>query len=139
MHDRGCQLEFFFADLAGEGPVLEIRLLPDAKDLTAAQLRELMPQAAPYIRYARAAIKHDRGEAVEQLAALREIGTTRRGLPDEFYRLVASNYRALLAEGEPHPVKALAAMHSVTISAASRWISEARRRGHIEPEAGTDA
>jgi hypothetical protein len=132
MHDRGCKLLFFFADFAAEGSVLEIRLLPDNGELTAAALSKLIPQAPLYTRYARASIKHERGEAAEQAAALREIGTTRRGLPDEFYRLIASNYRTLVAENEPHPVKALSALHSVTISAASRWISEARRRGHID-------
>jgi hypothetical protein len=136
MHDRGCQLEFFFEDLAGDGPILEIRLLPDAKNLTPGSLRELMPQAAVYTRYARATIKHQRSEAAEHIAALRELGATRRGLPPEFYRRVASNYRALVAEREQHPVKALAAMHSVTISTASRWISEARRRGYIEANDG---
>ena len=35
-------------------------------------------------------------------------------------------------EGEPHPVKALSEFHHVTISAASRWVKEARRRGYIE-------
>jgi transposase len=63
---------------------------------------------------------------------LREIGTTRRGLGDEFYRLVAQSYRAFAAEAEPYPVKALAEMHHVVISTASRWINEAKRRGYID-------
>jgi DNA-binding MarR family transcriptional regulator len=69
---------------------------------------------------------------VGSLLALREIGATRRGLPDEFFKVVGLSYTALLAEDEPHPVKALAEMHHVVISTASRWIKEARRRGYIE-------
>jgi hypothetical protein len=139
MHDRGCKLEMFFEDFAAEGPVLEVRLLPeDGSELTPSLLSDVMSRAALYTRYARASIKHEHGEVVEMLTALRDIGTTRRGLSDEFYRRVANHYGALLREGEPHPVKRLAEINSVTISAASRWLSEARRRGHIEPEAGTD-
>jgi hypothetical protein len=52
-------------------------------------------------------------------------------IPPDFYWVIAANYRALVAGGEPHPVKALAAQHHVTISAASRWLKEARRRGLV--------
>jgi len=36
-----------------------------------------------------------------------------------------------VSEGEAHPVKALGEIHHVTISAASRWVKEARRRGYV--------
>jgi hypothetical protein len=44
---------------------------------------------------------------------------------------VAAVYNALVEEGEPHPVKAMAAMYDRTISAASRWIDGARQRGFL--------
>jgi transposase len=64
--------------------------------------------------------------------ALREMGATKRGLGDYVYRVVAESYKAIVLEGEQHPVKALAEMHIVDISTASRWISEAKRRGLID-------
>jgi hypothetical protein len=71
--------------------------------------------------------------------ALRDLGSTRRGLSPDHYRQVADQYAWLLAEGEKHPVKALGEMHHVTISAASRWIKEARRRGLIDEKETDDA
>ena len=133
MKDRGLELLLFFDDLSGEGPVREVRLLPDDKELTPTALRSFMPRSALYVQYARASITFEDSDTLrEMLLSLREVGATRRGLPTEFYRVVARSYDSLMQEGEQHPVKALAAMHHVTISAASRWIKEARRRGYIE-------
>ena len=64
--------------------------------------------------------------------ALREISGPGRGLTDEFYQRIAEEYAAFVDGGEPHPVKALGEIHHVTISAASRWIKEARRRDYID-------
>jgi hypothetical protein len=60
--------------------------------------------------------------------ALRDIAGPGRGLPDRFYETIAENYKALVAEGERHPVKAIAEIHHVTISGASRWVTECRDR-----------
>lgn len=131
MRDRGVEIVFFFDDLSGEGPVREIRLLPDKENLSPHVLRRLMPQSALYARYARAAMQFKAGEAREALKALRDLGSTRRGLGDDLYRIVAHNYMALLADGERYPVKALAGMHYVSEPTASRWIKGARERGYI--------
>lgn len=132
MKTRGCELVIFFDDLSGEGPIREIRLLPDTATLEPSVLRQFMPRAPLYAQYARAAIKFNRGEVRESLMALRDVGATRRGLGEDFYRQVARQYAELVAEGERHPVKALAEMNYVTISTASRWISGARNRNLIE-------
>jgi hypothetical protein len=132
MKTRGCDLVLFFDDLSGDGPVRELRLLPDTATLDPGVFRQFMPQAPLYFQYARAAIKFDRGQVRESLVALRDVGATRRGLGEDFYRQVARQYETLIAEDEKHPVKALAAMNYVTISTASRWISGARARGLIE-------
>ena len=71
--------------------------------------------------------------------ALREVGRPGRGLSPEFFRLIAHHYNAFVAEGEKHPVKALSEYHHVTISAASRWVTEAKRRGLIDTKEATDA
>jgi hypothetical protein len=68
---------------------------------------------------------------------MRQAGRTTRGLDNEHYRLVAEQYRALVANGERSPVKAIAEMNHVTISAASGWIAGARGRKHLEPKETT--
>ena len=121
-------------DFFGEGPLQELRLLPDAEELKPRILRRFAPQAELYLAYARAGMRMEDVQAAA--AALREAGGPGRGHGGEFYRKIATNYRALTAEGEPHPVKALAEIHHVSISAASRWITEARRRGYIAEQQG---
>lgn len=132
MKTHGCELVLFFDDPGRQGPLRELRLLPDSAELEPSVVRRFAPQAPLYVQYARAAMTDDDEGWVGSLQALREIGATRRGLGDEFFKVVARGYTALVAEGEPHPVKALAEMHHVVISTASRWIKEARRRGYIQ-------
>src|SRR5438552_3933276 len=107
---HGCKLVLCFADLGRQGPLLELSVLPDSAELTPQALREFMPRAPLYMLYARAVMTDNTAEWRAVSKALRDMGSTRRGLTDEWYRLVATNYRALQAENEPHPVKALAAM-----------------------------
>jgi hypothetical protein len=133
IREHGCVLQLWFADLSGEGPVLEQRLLPDGPGgLEPHKLREFVPRSPLYVSYARAAIQFRRGDALQAAAHLRDVGGPGRGHTDEFYRLIARDYKTLLDEGEKHPVKALAAMHHVVISAASRWLSVARGKGLID-------
>jgi hypothetical protein len=143
---RGCRLVLRFAagDAHGEGNVQELRLLPDTSKLEARVLRRFAPNAELYLAYARAAMrwleptdtpqeridKHERFARAAQ--PLRDIGGPGRGLRDAFYANIAEQYRALVAEGEPHPIKTLGAIHHVTISAASRWVKGARDRGYIK-------
>jgi hypothetical protein len=131
MKDRGCELVLFFSDGSGDGPVLEMRLLPDSETLEPRTLRQFAPQAPLYASYARAAMQFRHDEAGSALMALRQVGATRRGLGNEFYKVIARSYAALVDEGERYPVKALAEQNHVVISTASRWIKEARRRGYI--------
>jgi hypothetical protein len=85
-----------------------------------------------YLEYARSEVarKYDRRD--EYLEALRDVGKTRRGLPDRFYREIANQYNELVAAGKPHPIKTIAELHApVDKSRASRWVKEARARGYI--------
>jgi hypothetical protein len=144
----GVRLELRFApgDFRGEGLVQELRLLPDSEQLEPRVLRRFAPQAELYLAFARAAMRifgpEDdpviRREKLHAAAmALREISGPGRGLTDEFYQRIAEEYAALIDGGEPHPVKALGEIHCVTISAASRWITEGRRRGYIDAKETT--
>jgi hypothetical protein len=127
--DQGCDLVLFFDDLSGEGPLLELRILPASGAPFAPWL--FMPRLPRYLDYARAAIAFNHRDATKALQALRAAGNTRRGLSTDFYRLIARDYQTLVEEGEKYPVKALAIMRSVVISTASRWVTEAKRRGLI--------
>jgi hypothetical protein len=141
---RGCQLVLRFAegDHLGEGDVQELRLLPDTERLEPRILRQFAPQAELYLAFARAAMRWmwPEEEAPESrqenfrsaVEALRQIAGPGRGLTDEFYRAIAKEHEALVEGGEPHPIKTLGENHHVTISAASRWVKEARRRGLME-------
>jgi hypothetical protein len=131
MMTEGLELRLYFEDLSAEGPVLELRLLPNTEELEPKVLRRLIPTAPLYAQYARAAVRFDREDVRGAIQALRQVGRPGRGLNDKFYRVVAHQYDALIDEEEPHPVKALGEMNHVSISAASRWITEARRRGYV--------
>jgi hypothetical protein len=140
---QGIKLVLRFApgDLAGEGALQELRVLPDTSQLEPRALRRFAPQAELYLSFARAAMRilgSPESEPWESFRAaaqpLREIAGPGRRLSDEFYRQIARTYEALTDEGEPHPVKALSEIHSVTISAASRWVSGARDRGFLPPK-----
>jgi hypothetical protein len=142
---RGCRLILRFAegDFTGEGDVQELRVLPDTKKLELRVLRQFAPDAELYLAYARSAMRILKPEDTAEkrrakwerfndaAEALREIAGPGRGLKPEFYKSIAEEYRALVDGGEPHPVKALGEKHHVTISAASRWVKEARRRGYL--------
>jgi len=139
-------LRFAEGDKEGNGDLHELRLLPaeGTETLEPRALRQFAPQAELYLAYARAAMrwfdpKQPPQKRQSQLYgaanALRQIAGPGRGLSDRFFQAIATEYRALVDEGEPHPVKTIAKGHHVTISAASRWVGEARRRGHLPAKA----
>jgi len=136
---RGLEfvLQFAPGDFSGEGDLRELRLRPGTEELRPRALRGFAPEAEVYLAYARAAMRILGPEGTPEsrmenfrraAAALRQIAGPGRRLTDGFYRTIAANYDALVNEGEPHPIKALSEIHNVTIGAASRWVSEAKRR-----------
>ena len=132
MHEQSAAITLFFdrdRALAGDAPLLEVRLSPAASGTF--EPWKLMPQLPLYLRYARASLAGRDADVMAALRALRQVTSTRRGLSDDFLLLVAVAYDSLVAEKEPYPVKALAEMQQVTISAASRWIKAARQRGYL--------
>lgn len=132
MQEQGCALTLLFDPeraFAGDAELLEIRLTPPTHGRF--QPWRVMPSLPRYTQYARASLRDDADDAAGALQELRKVSPGRRGLPDDFLRLVAQIYESLIAEGEPYPVKTLAGMQSVTPSAASRWITAARDRGFL--------
>lgn len=129
MHDRGLTIRLYFTE--GDAMPDEIRVIPGDGTLDPAALSGLMPNSPLFVKYAQALLRHDNDDVARTAQMMREVGATRRGLPDEFFRLVAGQYKDLLKAKEPYPVKTISEMHWTTISSASRWIKEARRRGYI--------
>jgi hypothetical protein len=132
LHEQGATLIFFFDPATawtGEAPLLEVRLIaPATGNFEPWALMKPLPH---YLQYARASLAREQDDVVAALSALRKVNSTRRGLDDGFLRQVAHAYKALCTEGEPYPGKALADIHEVDKSTASRWISAARQRGYL--------
>ncbi len=135
MLEEGATLTLFFdaeRAQAGDAPLLEIRLTPTAAGTF--EPWRLMPNLPLHTQYARASLAWKRDDAAAALRALRTVETTRRGLSDDFLRIVARLHADLVTEGERYPVTALAANQHVDKSTASRWVSAARERGLLVGE-----
>jgi hypothetical protein len=137
MIEGGVKLTLFFVGedaFLGEADPVEIRLEPRPGSEPFDPWR-LMPKLPLYVSYAKASLAHRQDDIQRTLLALRTLGTSRRGLGDQFYRTVAEMYQSLVSAGERHPVKALADLQPVDISTASRWVKEARKRGYVPEKA----
>jgi hypothetical protein len=143
IEDRGLKLVLRFGegDVAGSGPIQEIWLQSDTQPLEVGALG-LMPSSATYFQHARAhmaLLGSTEGTPAELEQRFRDtlkpflnVVGPGRGHSDAFYRILAEEYKANVAEGNLRPVTTIARNHSVTISAASRWLKETRRRGYID-------
>ncbi len=115
---------------------------PEEAELDPAQVTQAMADLELYVLYARAmmlieyagdpdrvtdfpARRRQLGAALEML---RDLGRTRRGLTDTFYRLIGQWY----SQQQEHPIVNIARGQNVDISTASRWVKEARQRGYIK-------
>jgi hypothetical protein len=99
-------------------------------------LQRIAGNYGAYLQVALSALTIKNEGMTGALRLLRGPGAKPARLTDDFYRLVASDYEARRAAGEPHLVKALSKAHHVTPGAASRWVKEARRRGYIDAKEG---
>jgi hypothetical protein len=134
MKDEGVEIRLFFQDLSGAGDILEVQVLPDTDPVSPQAMQRIGTRFSLYAQYARAAMQWDRDNVRTTLATLRAFGKTSRGLPHDHYVQVAQVYNALIAEGAPHPVKALGEALYTDISNASRWKKEAVRRGLLSDD-----
>lgn len=138
MRTEGCELVLYFKDLSGEGDVLKIEINPSGGPLEPAAVRRIGSGFPLYVQYARACLQWDRDDVRATILALRSLGATKRGLPDDLYRRIATEYRAMGNAGEAYPIKALAERHWVKPSTASRWVKGARERGFIPENGGKE-
>jgi hypothetical protein len=135
-------LRLYFAHPGDDAPLVGFEVGDENHTdttLAPAEVARVVKSLPVYTAYARAHIEMDRTEVSKTLEILSEIGTTRRGLPGKFLRVIANEYEARVHEGDPAPITSIAAAHGKTKSTASRWIKEARRRGYIKERGTSDA
>jgi hypothetical protein len=130
----------FFRDMGADAPVVGVEIggaqHPDTP-LTLTQIGHVFRQLPLYQEYAKAEMRVwdmetlAPSERARLLDVLNQIGSTRRGKPGSFYRIVGDEYAALVRAGDPAPINSIAANHGVNKSTASRWVKEAKRQGHI--------
>src|SRR5204863_6727941 len=99
--------------------------------LEVADVKRLAANLPLYIQYARAGLAFEEGQIDRSLEILEEVGRTRRGLPGPFLKIIADEYNTRVKAGDPAPTTAIAEAHDVHKSTASRWITQARRRGWV--------
>jgi hypothetical protein len=131
IQESGAALSLFFDAVTGD--LDEVRMArPETGDFEPWRLLASLPL---HVQYARSALA---GRGVDAaVSALRQANAPRRGITDDFLRVVAQLHGSLVSDGEPYPVKAIAGMQHVDISTASRWIAAARARGFL-PAKGTE-
>jgi hypothetical protein len=127
----GFELGEQFASMPGT-PLRPLTEEPEPLDPIAVQ--RVASKYVTYLEFARHAIVLDQEGITGALRRLRP-GRKPARLTDDFYRLVADDFRAR-REGTSAPLKELAAANHVDISTASRWVKEARRRGYLEAANG---
>jgi hypothetical protein len=133
--ERGCALILRFEGRTGDAPLIELRIGPEkGRGLEPTKAKEFVPRIEDYVAVARAALEWDLDAVREAAEVLRQAARPGRGHSPDFFRLIAIDYKNLVAAGEKAPVKALGKRHHVEISAASRWLTEARRRGYLPPK-----
>lgn len=104
---------------------------PEPVDAVA--LQRIAANYALYVRFAREALVLNREGMAGAVEMLRARGRTRRGLTDDFYRLIASEYQSRRMAGG-HPIKEMAEAHHADKSTVSRWVKEAKRRDLISAD-----
>jgi hypothetical protein len=107
-----------------------IQLAEEPEPLDPVALKRIANNYVSYLEFARHAIVLEQEGMTGALRRLRP-GRKPARLTDDFYRLIADDFRAR-REGTSAPLKELAGAHHVDVSTASRWVKEARRRGYLE-------
>ena len=76
-----------------------------------------------------------RGRARTELLKMLEASDPahRRGLPDRFYKVVASLYLAYVDSGVRTPSATIAQLTGAPLQTVQGWVRRARRKGHLPP------
>jgi hypothetical protein len=108
-----------------------VRIGPEeVPPLTAADVEGVAARYVHWLEAARSYLKLDMARGSESLGRVRRQKPAR--LTDEWLRLIGNEYDRRNQEGQS-AVTEIARAHNVDVSTASRWVKEARRRGHLPP------
>jgi hypothetical protein len=99
-------------------------------ELTALAVRHLADRYTRWLQLAQAHAAVDFERAGELAGGVKRVKPKR--LDSDWYRLIGDEYMRHVEDGEPAPISTIAKSHHVTPSAASRWVSKARKLGYIE-------
>jgi hypothetical protein len=102
-------------------------------ELTALTLRSVVERFPRWLELARAYATPtlEAQTRTDQLAVAAKRYKPAR-LDPNFLRMIASEYRRHVEDGEPAPGTTIARSHGVTPSAASRWLKRARKEGYLD-------
>jgi hypothetical protein len=98
--------------------------------IDAVTLQRIANNYGSYLEIARQALVLDREGREGAIKRLRGPSRKPARLTDDFYRLIAADYKAHRQAGG-HPGKELAVKYSTHAGNVSKWLKEARRRGFI--------
>ncbi len=130
-------IRLYFADLGKDPELVGVEIGSEHQPQTPlkrAQIAHLGRQLPILTAFARAEINYfnDPAAVAPLLEVLNEVGTTRRGKPGRFYKVIGAEYSTRVREGDPAPITSLAEAHGVNKSSASRWVKQAKIRGYVD-------
>lgn len=127
------ELRLIGFELGGTPPSHEERLLA-LPEITPLMLRRAVERFPQWVELGRMHLQF----AEESDLAKGLVGAVRRPKPArldaDWFRMIASEYRRLVESGVPSPITTISKSHSVSVSAASRWVSRARQLGMLDSE-----
>ena len=113
----------------GEQPENEETALQQP-EVTSLALRRVIERYPHWVELARHYLALEEVRGGDLAASLKRPKPAR--LDEDWYRMIAAEYRHHVEERDPAPVTAIARSHQVTPSAASRWVKGARERGFLD-------
>lgn len=126
------ELRLIGFELGGKPPTIEEQQLA-MPEITPLMLRKAVERFPQWVELARMHLQFAEPDDVAAGAlALRRPKPAR--LDAEWFRMIAAEYRGLVDGGVPSPITMISKSHSVSISAASRWVSRARQLGFLDSE-----
>jgi len=130
-------IRLYFSEFGPDALVVGVEIGSEDHPQTAlkpAQIAHVARQLPVLTAYAKAEINYflDPTAVAPLLKVLNEVGTTRRGKPGSFYKVIGTEYSARVIEGDPAPVSSIAKAHDVNKSSASRWVKQARLMGYVD-------
>ena len=118
-----------FVNVGVEISRLDVAEGEEVVPLSPAAVGSVTDRFVRWVELARYALLLDHDKANGMVSDLKRPKPTR--IDDDWLRMIAAEYRDRTERGEP-AVTGIAKTHDVTTSAASRWVTRARKRGFLD-------